>query len=137
MNIPATEIQPGSPEERKGLALSALIIGLVALFCAFIAGWRIFAVISGVLAIGVAVFCIAKARKPGARARLALWALGAGILAILVAAYFWLTAVPAGVSEPAGNTEAVIGPAEPEPGVLDKLNAVTDSARSEGPETPE
>jgi hypothetical protein len=122
------DIRPGSPEERKGLAFAALIIACTALFCSFIEGWRLFSAITGIMAIIIAVYCISRARRPGARARLALWALSIGILAVLVTAYFMITAVPPEATEPGVPTETEIRPADQE-GSLDRLKEVTDSAR--------
>jgi hypothetical protein len=123
------DIKPGSPAERKGLALSALIIALSALFCAFINGWRLFSSICAVVALMVAVFCISKARKPGGRAKLALWALAIGILSLLVTGYFLLTRVP---DTPAQPTDVGVHPGPADRGdAIDKLQEVTDTSSHE------
>jgi hypothetical protein len=123
-----TDIPVGSAEERKGMAFAALIIALCGLFCAFIPGWMIFSGVCALVAIIVASFCIYKAKRPGGRARLALWALGTGILSILVAAYFLLTrtttpGTPGVVEEPVQQ----VSPA-PSEAPLDKLQQATDSS---------
>ena len=127
-SVQSGDIRPGSPEERKGLALAALIISLAAVFCAFIPGWKIFAASCAVVSIAVAVFCIAKAKRPGSRARLALWALGFGILAILVIGYFLLTRPGPTEGTPVINEPVQqVSPAE-DVRALDQLQQVTDSS---------
>ena len=127
------EIQPGSPEERKGLAIAALVISFAAVFCAFIPGWKLFSAICSVVSIGISIYCISKTRKPGGRARIALWALGLAILAILIIGYSLLTSRTDGDrEEEIREVEQVIRPAEIED-ALNKLNSATDSAAANEP----
>lgn len=126
-----TDIQPGTPAERKGLALSALIIASCALLCAFVPGWLVFSLICAAIAIAIAVFCISKAKKPGGKARLALWALGIGILAILAAVYFLLTRSNAG-APPVTIEEQVqqVSPADQDRGA-ELLRQATDTTNQQ------
>jgi hypothetical protein len=121
------DIKTGSPEERKGLALAALIISIVAFLCAFIPGWKLFASVCGVASLSIAVFCISKARKPGSRARLALWSMAVSILSLLAVGYFLLTSNTTPENDPGINEPVqVIEPAETDE-AFNRLKNATDS----------
>ena len=69
-----------STNERRSLALSALIMSLVALFCAFITGWRMFSLAVAGAAFVVSIFVLTKVRHRGPSKRLSIAALGLALV---------------------------------------------------------
>jgi hypothetical protein len=128
-HLPPGDIKPGSAEERKGMSLAALIIALVGLFCVFIPHWKSLSAACAILAIVLAVYCISRTKRPGGRARMALWALAAGILGLLLFCYFLLTRTSEAKTPVISEPVQVVEPA-PDEAALDKLQQVTDSTKS-------
>jgi lysylphosphatidylglycerol synthetase-like protein (DUF2156 family) len=87
-------------QERKGLALASLIIALVALLCAFIVHWRIFALVCSGVAIVVSIISVRKAVRSGSPVKMQVAALIIAFLAIPVAAYFLYNATPVDSPKP-------------------------------------
>jgi hypothetical protein len=77
--------------ERRGLALAGLIIALVGLLCAFIHGWRMFAIVISFVALIVSVISMQKAMKyHKGRVRQGIGII-TSLLAIALAGYFLYT----------------------------------------------
>ena len=85
-----------TPNERRSLSLAALIMSLVALLCAFIEGWRIFAIVVAVAALIVALFVLISVRRKGKSRSMSVAAIIISIVAGLASGYFLSQLVAAG-----------------------------------------
>jgi membrane-bound ClpP family serine protease len=74
--------------ESTGIALSGLILGIIALICALLPNWRSIGLVIGIAALLVSAFSLYKTKKTGARPVRAITGLILAILAIAVASYF-------------------------------------------------
>jgi hypothetical protein len=117
--------------ERRSMALSALIMSLVSLFCAFISEWRTFSIVVSGAAFIVSVFVLTKVRHAGPSKSMSVSALIISIIAAACSVYF-LTRINA--EEKAQNEI----PAElhdssvtaPDKSTLDRLNSSMDSSQT-------
>lgn len=93
---------PNQPtrNERRSLALAALIMSLVALLCAFIEYWRIFAIVVAGAALMVALFVISRVRRKGRSVNMSVASIIIALCAAFAAGYFLSQLV-------AGDTSAV------------------------------
>jgi hypothetical protein len=74
--------------ERKGLALSGLIMGIVGLICAFFTGWRNFCMVISLAGLIVSVYCLRKAIKAKAAKGLATPGILFSIGGLIAASYY-------------------------------------------------
>ena len=84
-----TNISKGT--ERRGLALSGMIIGLVGLLCSLIYGWRMFAIIISFLALIVSVISLKRAIKYKKVKSMQFVGILSSIAAILIGSFFLYT----------------------------------------------
>ncbi len=80
-----------SYNERRGLALAGMIIGLVGFLCAFIHGWRMFATGISFVALIVSVISLQKAVKHRKQKTRQIVGLISSLAAIAIAGYFLYT----------------------------------------------
>jgi hypothetical protein len=120
----------GSPNrnERRSLALSALIMSLVALLCAFIVGWRQFALVVAGLALAVAVFVTTKVKHPGVSRKRALFAIIFSLAAAAVAGYYLSRIVDTDPDAVPGELHDTSVTA-PDDGTMDRLRMSMDSTQ--------
>ena len=116
--------------ERRGLALAALIMSLVALLCAFIIGWRIFALVVAGAALVVAVFVMTRVQRAGRSRTMSLLAIIFSLAAAALAGYYLSKAVdeePREVPSELHDSSAV----PPDDETLDKLRMSMDSSQEQ------
>ena len=121
-----TSIEP-TRDERRSLALSALIMSLVAMFCAFITGWRIFSIVVAGASLIVACFILLSVRHKGRSRRMSFIAIIASFCAVAFSWYFLANMAPfdAGTMPSELHGEA----AAPAEATLEKLRRGMDSTQ--------
>jgi uncharacterized membrane protein len=77
--------------ERRGLALAGMIIGLVGFLCAFIEGWRMFAIFISFVGLIVSIISLQKAMKHKKNKTKQVVGVLSSIAAIAIAGYFLYT----------------------------------------------
>lgn len=129
------ETNKATPGERRSLALSSMIIGIVAFICVFIPGWRIFGLVIAVVGLILSAIGMRSAAREHTRNYRSVTGLIFSIAALGVAAYFIfsnaaVTEQKDAVTEmPAELTDSV--PVAEEENALDKLKNITDSVKAQ------
>ena len=77
--------------ERRGLALAGLIIGMVGLLCAFIHGWRMFAIVISFVGLVVSCISLQRAMKHHKNKSKQVAGILAALAAIVIAGYYLYT----------------------------------------------
>jgi hypothetical protein len=75
-------------DERRSLGLSALIMSIAALLCAFMLSWRIFSIAMAGVAFIVSIFVLTKVRHKGPSKTMSLLALVISLIAAAASCYF-------------------------------------------------
>ena len=77
--------------ERRGLAIAGMVIGLVGLLCAFIHGWRMFAIVISFVGLIVSAISLKKAMQYKKGRSRQMVGIISSLFAIVVASYFLYT----------------------------------------------